>query len=1316
MSIARLTALSLSACAALLACEGTKLSHDGSQPSAERSAEQTVVYGDDDRTDYYAVADPALQTLLDQSIVALVLRDDIDVTAFDDDPAGTAIPLGNMLGNSRGLCSDERFLDDPTMGNCSGTLIDDNLVLTAGHCVEDLGECRSQLYVFDYYFEADGDLQEIDPDDVYECESVVVTIDAGTLDYAIVELDRPVVGRTPANVNLVDVALPADSDLTVIGFGSGIPAKVDEGGVVTDGRPDSLDYFEATLDTFGGNSGSGVFNDARELVGILVRGATDYSFDDDAGCNRVRVLAEDSGTAEDVTYVRRAIDDLCNNANWPSARLCGASATCGDGVTDEGEECDDNNLDSGDGCSAICSTEFCGDAVIQPGLDEFCDDGNDISNDGCSNTCVVECGNGDIEGDEACDDGNVEDGDGCSATCRQELCPLNDFSLLVGTTTIGDTCDGADVDGVASCGDGTSGGDDGYLFIAPRDGMYSFDTLSESTEFDTVLYARTACGADELACNDDSDLPGADEESSFSLTLDSGDEIVVYVSGFRTNCGDYGLNVSVSPCGDGETTDGEQCDDGNLDSDDGCSALCLLEEPDSCVTEDTVLVLNSPVVLDSCDGENSDNGATCGDDTATSLERSFAFLAPQAGTYRFDTLGDATDMDTVIYSRSECLGDELDCNDDVDDDDTRSLLSLDLNDGEAVIVFVHGFQNNCGVFELLATTDECGNSRLEADEQCDDGNVDDGDGCDADCVFEDVPRCGDGTVDEGEACDDGNDVEFDGCNALCAFDGCLLTATLDFAIGSFVGDSCEFGFEDAPNCGDGEDGAAFPIAFTAPTAGTYTFTTDSDLTDFDTVLTLSESCGGSQIDCNDDTVGRRSELQATLIDNQTVFLAVSGYEGDCGDFELLVTVPGPECGDGVTEGDEDCDDGDENSDITPGACRTDCSAPFCGDGVVDPDEACDEGPANEATADACRPGCELPRCGDSIVDTGEMCDAGETNGNSPDGCRTTCMPAGCGDGVVDSGEACDEGLFNNDEVGDACRTSCTLPSCGDGVIDADEECDDADDNSDEFSDACRADCLLPFCGDAVVDVGEACDEGEANSDDPSATCSFECAAPSCGDGVINGEEECDEGAENADESDSCRTMCTLPYCGDSILDSDEECDAGADNDDLPDVCRLDCRVPACGDSIVDGAEECDDGTDNNDEPGACGLDCAIVPFGPDVEEDAGGDADSDATPDGVTDDVQTDTPTPDAEDGTTDDTGQDDGGEDAESDIMVPDADSAGADTGEADNPEGGVENGDEDSGGSESGCSASAGTLPSLWFVLVSLGMVLRTRRQRVA
>ena len=50
----------------------------------------------------------------------------------------------------------------------------------------------------------------------------------------------------------------------------------------------------------------------------------------------------------------------------------------------------------------------------------------------------------------------------------------------------------------------------------------------------------------------------------------------------------------------------------------------------------------------------------------------------------------------------------------------------------------------------------------------------------------------------------------------------------------------------------------------------------------------------------------------------------------------------PYCGDGVLDDGEECDDGDENNDTEPGACRVDCALPFCGDGICDLEEHYDD--------------------------------------------------------------------------------------------------------------------------------------------------------------------------------------------------------------------------------------------------------------------------------------------------------------------------------------------------------------------------------------
>ncbi len=70
----------------------------------------------------------------------------------------------------------------------------------------------------------------------------------------------------------------------------------------------------------------------------------------------------------------------------------------------------------------------------------------------------------------------------------------------------------------------------------------------------------------------------------------------------------------------------------------------------------------------------------------------------------------------------------------------------------------------------ICMVEQCGNGTLDTKEQCDDGSTTDGDGCSHSCLIE---FCGDGGVDagRGETCDDGNGVSGDGCDASCRTEG-----------------------------------------------------------------------------------------------------------------------------------------------------------------------------------------------------------------------------------------------------------------------------------------------------------------------------------------------------------------------------------------------------------------------------------------------------------------------------------------------------------------------------------------------------------------
>jgi cysteine-rich repeat protein len=95
-------------------------------------------------------------------------------------------------------------------------------------------------------------------------------------------------------------------------------------------------------------------------------------------------------------------------------------STCGDGIIDAEEGCDDGNDIQTDGCLNLCERARCGDGHRGPG--EGCDDGNADPDDACDNCRPATCANGTVDEGEACDDGNDDPSDACLNNCAPATC------------------------------------------------------------------------------------------------------------------------------------------------------------------------------------------------------------------------------------------------------------------------------------------------------------------------------------------------------------------------------------------------------------------------------------------------------------------------------------------------------------------------------------------------------------------------------------------------------------------------------------------------------------------------------------------------------------------------------------------------------------------------------------------------------------------------------------------------------------------------------------------------------------------------------
>lgn len=214
-----------------------------------------------------------------------------------NDYNGNEAPLDFVRGRQRAVGALARGNDASSRKFCSGTMITEDLFLTASHCID--ASVTNDKFVAFNYEKAPGATQLLEQEHFKVVE--VVEDGINRLDYAILRLDgKPGLkyGFSPIRAVLPEV----QHQLTIIQHPKGQPKQVESGPLVSVSSGAYMAY--ADLDTEPGSSGSGVLDSQGFLVGVHTNGGC-YS---GGGANRgvkMTEIIKGSRVVQELNQARR---------------------------------------------------------------------------------------------------------------------------------------------------------------------------------------------------------------------------------------------------------------------------------------------------------------------------------------------------------------------------------------------------------------------------------------------------------------------------------------------------------------------------------------------------------------------------------------------------------------------------------------------------------------------------------------------------------------------------------------------------------------------------------------------------------------------------------------------------------------------------------------------------------------------------------------------------------------------------------------------------------------------------------------------------
>ena len=443
-------------------------------------------------------------------------------------------------------------------------------------------------------------------------------------------------------------------------------------------------------------------------------------------------------------------------------------------------------------------------------------------------------------------------------------------------------------------------------------------------------------------------------------------------------------------CGNGEPGTGEECDDGNANNGDGCSANCIVEPGYTCNGNPSVCIPTAGAI---CGNATLDAGEACDDGNTNNGDGCSSVCGVEPGFQCAGTPSLCTPLGAPLCGNGTVeTGEACDDGNNTDGDGCTASCAV-----------APGFQCNGSPSACFPTGDGgpvlCGNGIVQTGESCDDKNTTNGDGCSSNCASEPgysctgnpslcnitvATICGNGSMEASEVCDDGNTQNGDGCSFNC---------------------TVETGY----SCGGS------PTSLCTQTGG--------------------NMCGNGSLEtgesCDDGNASSGDGCSSSC-------LVESGFSCQGNPKSACAPTTGPVCGNGQVESAEACDDGNKNN---GDGCSSQCN--------IEAGFSC-SGKPSQCTFTS-KKYCICHNSGSSShpyntisISENAVCTHLKQHGDGPGPCpgdsladckgapplpaQFLCAAAGsvvCGNGTVESGETCDDGNLSSN---DGCSSYCVAES------------------------------------------------------------------------------------------------------------------------------------------------------------------------------------------------------------------------------------------------------------------------------------------------